>query len=277
MALLDGLEEVPWETLSGCYGPATDVPENIRTLASTDEATWQAAFDNLVSAIWHQGTVYGATAETVPFLVELLDSEAVLHRDGILYLLSMIADGHSYFDVHDDLDPEWADQYLAEQGTDIESQLQKELGYVRASRENVLRYADVYKRLLRHEEPALVGHAAFLLSGFSELSGQLFALFKQLYREDERQGVRSSFLHAIRELDADREEMRLFFESTYDREEGDELRSVAALGAFAAAGSACREDIFSYLLDFYAYLKQETEFGHLPEGPHHDPWVPPFL
>src|SRR5215471_12970580 len=60
----------------------------------------------LCGNIWHQGTVYEATAYAVPFLIELAACPLVPDRLGILGLLAAIATGSSYRDVHGNLSNE---------------------------------------------------------------------------------------------------------------------------------------------------------------------------
>ena len=61
---------------------ATDVPRNLRALAFGDEQERKQALHALHGNIWHQHTIYEATAFAVPFLVELVqntpDQEEIL-------------------------------------------------------------------------------------------------------------------------------------------------------------------------------------------------------
>jgi hypothetical protein len=69
VAMLEGLDEIDWAALSHAYGPATDVPEWLRSLRSPDPEVreWVREDWNIV----HQGTGYAATAPAVPFLADL--------------------------------------------------------------------------------------------------------------------------------------------------------------------------------------------------------------
>src|SRR5215471_2299857 len=100
MALLEKLDDVKWVELTHAYGPAGDVPGLIRDLSSHDPRDRQQAMHALYGNIWHQGTVYQASAHAVPFLAELLRSDDVPDKDEILLLLRALANGHSYIDVH---------------------------------------------------------------------------------------------------------------------------------------------------------------------------------
>jgi hypothetical protein len=71
---------------------------------------------HLCGNIWHQGSVYEATAYAVPFLIELAAHPLVPDRLGILQLLAAIAAGRSYRDVHGHLlnEPDFAERKAVE-------------------------------------------------------------------------------------------------------------------------------------------------------------------
>ncbi|MER5760044.1 hypothetical protein [Streptomyces sp. NPDC002082] len=68
---LDGLDSRPWSSLSHAYGSAQDVPDLLRALAGTDVDAADEALSELYGSILHQGTVYAASAEAVPFLARI--------------------------------------------------------------------------------------------------------------------------------------------------------------------------------------------------------------
>jgi hypothetical protein len=69
--VLSGLTDIPWASLRHAYGPADDVPGILRAIVDGDEETAKEAASELYGNIWHQGTVYQATAPAVPFLARL--------------------------------------------------------------------------------------------------------------------------------------------------------------------------------------------------------------
>jgi hypothetical protein len=103
--MLDRLDHIPWKRLTHAYGSAEDVPDLLRRLrtASPEMTGEQSPLWHLHGNIWHQGTVYEATAYAVPFLIELAAHPLVPNRLGILQLLASIATGRSYRDVHGNL------------------------------------------------------------------------------------------------------------------------------------------------------------------------------
>jgi hypothetical protein len=66
LQVLEGLDDVGWETLHHAYGPDTDVPQLLRAIASDNAAVRSDAWHYLYGNLWHQGTVYEATAHAAP-------------------------------------------------------------------------------------------------------------------------------------------------------------------------------------------------------------------
>ncbi|MEO1618995.1 MAG: HEAT repeat domain-containing protein [Planctomycetota bacterium] len=97
---LKSLDSVDWHSLHHAYGEADDVPELIRGLYSSDVSMQRRSLQDLFGNIWHQGTVYEATAEAVPFLVDALKRAPQAVRPGVASLLACIADGTGYLAVH---------------------------------------------------------------------------------------------------------------------------------------------------------------------------------
>ncbi|MEV6393391.1 PBS lyase [Streptomyces sp. NPDC051907] len=102
--MFEGIDEVDWASLGHAYGPADDVPDLLRGLASTDPAERETALDGMYGAVHHQGDVYDATLACIPFLLELVASSEVQDRGGIVELLTSI--GGIDLDGDDELDPE---------------------------------------------------------------------------------------------------------------------------------------------------------------------------
>ncbi|WP_431915243.1 hypothetical protein [Nonomuraea jabiensis] len=91
---MDDLDRVSWGKLKHAYGRATDVPGQIRALASADEDERQKAMSALYANIFHQGTRFPATPHAVPFLARLAADPATPDRELILYLLASLALGY---------------------------------------------------------------------------------------------------------------------------------------------------------------------------------------
>ncbi len=149
------------------------MPEVLRGVAEGDDD----ALSELYGNIWHQGTVYEATAYAVPFLVELLgvpDADA----GGLLGLLSVIADGSSYADVHDGV------------------HLEHELGRVRAARVAVAGGAPVYLRLLTEGTEDVRAWAAHTLGVSVEASDPAMPAMRERLEREDSPLVRASLVFA---------------------------------------------------------------------------------
>jgi hypothetical protein len=92
--MLEGLDDLAWGGLLHAYGSADDLPGLIRAAASTDEAEADGAVEGLFSSVFHQGTVYPASAAVVPFVAELVAAGATQQRWSLLHLLGGMADPH---------------------------------------------------------------------------------------------------------------------------------------------------------------------------------------
>jgi hypothetical protein len=93
--VLEGLDDVPWRKLRHAFGGAGDVPDAIRALRSDDPDVREEALEELRTTIWHQETVYSATAPAVRFLadVALAEDTPPETRFWLVAQLAWIAEG----------------------------------------------------------------------------------------------------------------------------------------------------------------------------------------
>lgn len=94
--MLERIDTIRWTELHHAYGPAIDVPAQLRALLSSDHKIRDSALWELFGNIWHQGTVYEATAHAVTFLWEILMGAADCDRVGVAHLIGQIACGGGY-------------------------------------------------------------------------------------------------------------------------------------------------------------------------------------
>ena len=127
---LEGIDTIDWANLEHAYGPAADVPGQLRDVAVGSPRQRSKAMSELWGNIHHQGTVYPASAPSVPFLARLAGSRAIPEGDRgqLVALISAIASGSSYLEVHE---PMIRGGLSDEERQDLE----KELGWVRAAHE----------------------------------------------------------------------------------------------------------------------------------------------
>jgi hypothetical protein len=91
--VLNELDQVDWARLTHAYGAADDVPDQIRDLVSPDAERRQKALWELHGNIYHQGTIYEATAYAIPFLLEVLTAPECDEQPQLLSLLTSIVVG----------------------------------------------------------------------------------------------------------------------------------------------------------------------------------------
>ena len=89
---IDGLDSIPWHQSTHAYGTASDVPKDIRRLASSDPEIRKQALWRLSGSIYHQGTLYPATIVAAPFLVRLVLNERLPDRFELLKFLNALAE-----------------------------------------------------------------------------------------------------------------------------------------------------------------------------------------
>lgn len=90
--MFTGIDDVDWASMGHAYtDSATDVPDLLRDLASDDPARREIALDGMYGAVHHQGDVYDSTVACIPFLFELVTTEAVADRGAVVHLLCSVA------------------------------------------------------------------------------------------------------------------------------------------------------------------------------------------
>lgn len=92
--MLDGIDDVVWVSYHHAYGPAVDVPDDVRALRSRDPEVRADALGRLYGSVFHQGTRWRSSQHVVPFLVELASDPDTGHRSDIVGLLAHLAVGY---------------------------------------------------------------------------------------------------------------------------------------------------------------------------------------
>ena len=201
--MLDGLDAIDWASVTHAYGPADDVPDMIRAMTSDDAEIRQQAFYQAYGNIWHQGTVYAATAPAVPFLLELAAAPTLPDRHRVLELLFHLAHGSSYLDVHQHLSV--VGETLKEQ-RDFGDDLAEELKWVQAATAAVAAGKDVYLTLLSDDVPAVRRHAARMLTCCPDHRSEIVPALIRTLDFDDDAGARATALSAVAALAANDEE-----------------------------------------------------------------------
>ncbi|MFD6275156.1 hypothetical protein ACFWFI_06230 [Streptomyces sp. NPDC060209] len=88
--MFTGIDDVDWASMGHAYGDASDVPDLLRGLASSDAAEREIALDGMHGAVHHQGDVYDSTVACIPFLFELVGTVGLPGRGEIVDLLRSV-------------------------------------------------------------------------------------------------------------------------------------------------------------------------------------------
>src|SRR4051794_11010689 len=84
------MRAVDWTSLDYCYGNATNVSELIETIAFGDEREALLACDTLSEELEHQGSLYSASYEAIPFLTEAAAAAGPTLRPRVLSFIAII-------------------------------------------------------------------------------------------------------------------------------------------------------------------------------------------
>lgn len=203
--MLDGLDQIDWKQLTHAYGPADDVPALIRTLLSQDKSERDRAIYELFGNIYHQGTVYEATAYAVPFLIELLDDPSTPDRSIVACLLASIADGCGYLEVH--ARSEWGEsawrEILAKEGKSLEGELDREHKQTSSVRGEAIKAIPKLLPFLSDPEPGVRSSVAGGLGAFPEYRGVHLPKLVQALAAETDDEVREKMEESIARLNAD--------------------------------------------------------------------------
>ncbi len=200
--MLEQLASINWSALSHAYGSAADVPHLLLDLTSSEEQTRESALGTLYTNIYHQGTVYQASAYAVPFLLELLRDETMPEREGLLVLLAHLAQGNAYHRQH------W--QYYSEerkQDPALLAELEEGMFWVEQTYEAVSAGLPLYCSLLEDPAPKLRMAALRVLGSLSREAAQIISLLVERFSIERDQRVQACLLFTLGALLARQEEV----------------------------------------------------------------------
>lgn len=183
--MLTGIEEVDWASLGHAYGPADDVPELLRGLASADPAERETALDGMYGAVHHQGDVYDSTLACIPFLLELVADPAVQDRGCIVELLTSIGG----IELDDD------DEELDELGSDDEEFIPA-ANYAMAAAA-IAAGADVFLGLVSDPDPEVRLAAPCALASLHPEPARVLTLLRERLTVERDTEVRLALVAAV--------------------------------------------------------------------------------
>jgi hypothetical protein len=194
------LDAVPWANLQQCFGSAGDVPRLLRAMrfdAPRPESGEPPVWD-LFHLIWHQHTIYEATAYAVPFLIDLAADPRTPDRELVLMTLASIAAGRSYLDVHGNV----------LRSPNFEAELARELADVARAYAAVAAGYDTYMNLTADADGTLRLAAADVLSLLPAQDGRVEARLDELLRNEREPLYRAGLVLILGRLAASSERAR---------------------------------------------------------------------
>jgi HEAT repeat protein len=192
------LDTVDWSAVHDAYGPATSVPALIRALTSCEPTHRAYAIEALFQYLWHQGTVYAATAAAVPILFDLLESASTPDRSAVAVLLAAIADGEPPFKRCED-DPEEAQKWreiLGRSNRSLDAEMEAGRRYGLANRERISAGLDSLYPYLRDPDPEVRRYVATAIGRFPAVVERVLPDLEAALEEEPEAFVRE----AIREI-----------------------------------------------------------------------------
>ncbi len=261
--MLEGLDAINWHGLEHAYGPADDVPGLLRNLASADDQVREGAHYKLYGNLYHQGTIYEATAYAVPFLLELAANESVPDRGWILAYLANLARGTSFISVHQHL-PELFPQLAPGNRTaEIEAQLAQELRWVEDTRAAVRRGLPLYLRLLDHAEPSIRAAATYPLAQMREDADSILPALARRLAIESVPDVRVRIILSRAALQADASARAALYADAFQNEPSRRTKLLLAMAMLEDLGDGAPEAAVSYIVEalphvFKAHLSREA-------------------
>ena len=195
------LYDVEWSTLHHAYGEASDFPILLTAAVSTDEDDREFALQLLHETIWHQGTIYQATAFAVPFIAELIKSPDITNHADFVYLLASIAQGTGAFEerIRNEKDEAKWREIFARKGTDLDDVISESKKWGRATRDIVRKYLYLLYPYLNSPD-AFNAWIASALACYPELGHETIPLIERAIDLEKDEATRKSLHESLQKL-----------------------------------------------------------------------------
>lgn len=205
VSALADLDSVDWTSVCDAYGPATDVPAFIRAMASIESTHRDYAMQALFQTIWHQGTIYSASAKAVPFLLKLLEADGPHDKSAVAILLAELADGQPSFHRCED-NPEEAARWreiLAKSNRSLDDELAAGRVYHADIREQIYAQLDLLYPFLRDENPEVRQSIAVAIGSYSQVVARVLPDLKEALDQESDKYVRETLEKIIQQGSTD--------------------------------------------------------------------------
>jgi hypothetical protein len=198
--LFESLETIDWGALNGCYQPAANMPELLRSFLSPAEEVRRWAIERIGSAAFHQGTVYSVSPVIIPFLFELLESEEVQDKEYVVGLLTALSGCCPYLETNVKSADERGqrDAEFRKDGTTFEEELQRERELVQAVKSQIAARFDLIYPYLRYPDDSWIRLAvAEALERFPRIAVRLRSDLERALQSENDKYVRDAIAAAI--------------------------------------------------------------------------------
>lgn len=180
-------KERNWSALEHAYGQADDIPNILAEVLGTDSEKAAGAIEDLNFTIYHQGTVYSASAPCVPYLVAALKSSSATNKVSLLLLLASLAEGHGYYEEHRSLS--LVRDYMGEWEAGKESRIiEEERSNVKNTSAHVTQHWDEIALQLKSTDYHVKATTLFCLTELVRLKLQKYS--------DEAEGLNPAYAEA---------------------------------------------------------------------------------
>ena len=173
---LTGINSIDWQSLKHAHGAANNIPALLHAALSQEEYDREFAFALLFETVIHQGSVYEATAHTVPFLFQMLQSPSTPDKTTVAFLLACLANGKP--------------------GTNKEPKYQ----WVNATRKAVGKRLELLYPFLEHPEPDVRAAVAIALSLYPEFSQETIPLLEIALKSESDKLTMAEIQNSIEKL-----------------------------------------------------------------------------
>ena len=181
-----------------------------------------------METIWHQGSVYDASAAAVPFIVEILDSPATQHKELLLQLLSALATGRGWYHAHQSAEA----VRRAIPSAEIESNIKRERIWIDELRAELNRFTPSFVRCLEHPDGSVRREAAELFRSLPESNSHSVPMLLRCFESETNDDVRANLLRVLFLLD---QEAALSVAETVAAGSDSSLTTLVALWALVPA------------------------------------------
>jgi hypothetical protein len=194
------LDTINWGKLNGCYKPAADMAELLRSFLSPAEEVRRWAIERIGSAVFHQGTVYSVSPIIIPFLFELLESDEVQDKEYVVGLLTALSGCCAYLETNVTSAEERGqrDAEFRKEGTTFDEELKRERELVRAVKSQIAARFDLIYPYLRYPDDSWIRLAvAEALERFPQIAARLKSDLERALHSENDKYVRDAIAAAI--------------------------------------------------------------------------------